>query len=127
MFSLPDKPGPPEDIKVKELTENSVTLTWSPPRDDGGAPITKYVTERREANKRSWGNAVTTPAGKELEVKITGLTEGQSYVFQIAAENEVGRGEYAESKPITPKSQFGRYLIDGVHHCAIAFWRRNKG
>ena len=102
---ISDKPGPPEDIKVKEVTENSVTLTWSPPSDDGGSPVTRYHVERREANKRSWNSATTT---SDLELKVTGLTEGQAYYFQIAAENEVGKGEYAETdKPITPKSQFG--------------------
>ena len=102
---ISDKPGAPEDLKVKGVTENSVTLTWSPPKDDGGAPITKYYIERREASKRSWNNVTSTT---DLELKVTGLTEGQSYHFQVAAENEVGKGEYTETdKAVTPKSQFG--------------------
>ncbi len=97
-------------MKPKEITEDSVTLTWSPPDDNGGSPVTKYVIERREANKRSWNNVTST---SDLELKIPNLREGQAYCFRIAAENEVGRGEYAETEPITPKSKFGGYYLQG--------------
>ncbi len=89
-----------------------MTLTWSPPRDNGGSDIKKYIIERRDANKRAWQSVGTST---EPTIKATNLTEGQSYYFQICAENEVGRGEWAETKPITPKSQYGQYYFNFIY------------
>ena len=51
---LADKPGPPEDLKARNITENSFDLTWDEPRDNGGAKITDYIVEKRDAGKRAW-------------------------------------------------------------------------
>jgi titin len=105
VFLSLDKPSKPLDLKPKEVTETAVTLTWSPPEDDGGAEITGYVLERREVNKRTW-TKVTKLA--ELEFNDEGLTTGINYVYRVAAENEVGVGEFFEmDKAVTPKSAFG--------------------
>ncbi len=41
------------------------------------------------------------------------LTEGKSYLFRVAAENEVGQGPWVEiPDPITAKSAFGRSSSD---------------
>ena len=51
-----------------------------------------------------WFQVVSTI---ELEAPLTGLTEGTTYNVRVAAENEVGVGEFAElSKSVVPKSQF---------------------
>ncbi len=106
---LPDKPGPCENFKVTGVTENSVALKWDDPKDDGGCLITQYVVEHREAVKRSWTRDGTST---ENEYTAIALTEGTNYIFQVAAENECGVGEFVElSKAIVPKSQFGEFII----------------
>ena len=100
-----DKPGPVENLKVKGVTENTVTLTWEDPKDDGGCLISGYAVERRDAGKRSWTRVDTC---SELEYEVGKLTEGQNYNFQVAAENEVGFGPFKElTKGVAPKSGFG--------------------
>ena len=43
----------------------------------------------------------------EQEASLTGLTEGTTYSVRVAAENEVGVGEFVElAKSVVPKSQF---------------------
>lgn len=80
-------------------------MNWSPPEDNGGAEVIGYVLERREVNKRSW-TKVSKPT--ELEFTDEGLTTGTNYVYRVAAENEVGVGEFNEmDKAVTPKSAFG--------------------
>lgn len=95
-----------ENLKVVETTENTVTLKWDDPADDGGCLITGYVIEKKEGLKRSYQRDGSTT---DMQYQSIALTEGQSYVFRVAAENEVGTGEFAElSKSIAPKSQYGK-------------------
>jgi len=105
-----DKPGAPEDLKVKSTTESTVRLSWSPPANDGGSEITKYVIERRDTSKRTWMAAGTT-SGSTLEFTIENLSEKVAYSFRVAAENACGVGEFAEmDKTVSPKSQFSEYF-----------------
>jgi titin len=102
---FPDKPSAPENFTVASMTENTVSLRWSEPSDNGGCLITQYVVERREGNKRTWQRDSTTT---DVEHTAIALTAGQSYSFQVAAENEVGTGPFVElPKTVIPKSQFG--------------------
>jgi len=92
---------------VSSITENSVSLRWSEPSDNGGCLITQYVVEKREGNKRTWQREGVT---SDSEYTSIALTAGQSYSYQVAAENEVGVGPFAElPKSVIPKSQFGEF------------------
>lgn len=92
---ITDKPGPPRDLHVPSVTEDSVTLSWMPPKDDGGSSITQYVVEKREALRMSWYPAGTFAAGV-TSAKISGLEEGVQYVFRVSAVNSVGSGPAEE-------------------------------
>ena len=84
-------------------------MEWEEPEDDGGCLVTQYVVEHREGMKRTWQRDGTC---EDEEYTAIALTEGQNYVFRVAAENEVGVGEFVElDKPVTPKSQFGKYIV----------------
>jgi len=108
VLALVDKPDAPENLTMKDCTESSVTLTWTAPPSDGGAPITRYVVERRDPAKRAWTASGHAPADR-LELVVEGLVEGQAYSFRVAAENSCGVGEFAEmQKPVSPGSQFGQ-------------------
>ena len=62
-----DKPGPPENLKVKDITASSATLKWSAPHDEGGSEVIGYIVEKREGNRRMWQN-VGTIAEREIQV-----------------------------------------------------------
>lgn len=102
-----DKPEPPQNVKIVETSEDTVTLSWEAPVDDGGRPITSYVLEKRDVNRRTWA-----PAGESKEPKftVTDLIEGQAYMFQVKAVNEVGASEPAETeqpgKPLSTHSEY---------------------
>lgn len=38
-----------------------MTLSWLPPKDDGGSKITNYVIEKREANRKTWVRVSSEP------------------------------------------------------------------
>ncbi|RUS90387.1 hypothetical protein EGW08_001882, partial [Elysia chlorotica] len=104
-----DKPSAPEGpIAVSSLTKDSATLTWKPPKDDGGSDVIAYVVERRDAKRNVWTKVMTLDA-VTLDYKATGLVVGNSYYFRITAENEVGQSEPLEtSAAVTPKSPFDK-------------------
>lgn len=92
---------------MSDVTENSVTLKWSPPSKDGGSPVTGYVIEKRDTNRRTYMQVGTT---HNCEFKATRLVQGSDYVFQVCAENDVGVGAAAElSQGVTAKSPFGKF------------------
>jgi len=49
------------NLAVKDITPSSVTLRWSAPHDDGGADVTGYVVEKREASRRMWQSVASVP------------------------------------------------------------------
>jgi titin len=79
-----------------------VWLTWSAPASDGGATITDYVVQHSSNAGSSWttfADAVTTARWGW----VTGLTNGTSYVFRVAAVNTAGTGSFsAASAAVTP-------------------------
>jgi titin len=88
-----DKPGPPTNLKVTEVSEKHVALKWGEPETDGGSDVTGYVIEVREAIRRAWQKAGAIDATEKRQFTVTPLLEGQQYMFRVAAENECGVGE----------------------------------
>lgn len=101
-----DKPQSPCNFTVVSVDENSVTLSWDAPSDDGGRPISGYVIEKRDVNRRTW-----VPVGECSDTTLTvgDLIEGQSYMFLVKAVNEVGQSEPVETEqPVKPISSHSK-------------------
>lgn len=47
-----DEPGKPGRPEPRNWDKDFVELEWSPPKDDGGAPITGYIVQKREKGGR---------------------------------------------------------------------------
>ena len=55
LFSFADKPQPPRGpFEASEIDGESMTLTWQPPKDDGGEPVANYIVEKRKAGTNRW-------------------------------------------------------------------------
>lgn len=92
-LGVPEKPVGP--IKVFDITKDSVTLTWRAPGNDGGAPVTGYNIEYRDAAKPTWERAGSVDS-TTLSWKQTGLLEDSEYVFRVTAVNRKGESEPLE-------------------------------
>ena len=117
-----DKPGPPRDLHVTGAVDNSVSLSWSAPKDNGGSDVTQYVVEKREALRMSWQPAATVGA-KTTTATISGLDQGVMYVFRVSAVNSVGSGPPDElTRAVAAKSPHSEFEVLDSSSPANAPW-----
>lgn len=101
------KPGQPQRPGVSEVTKDTATITWSPPKDTGNAPITNYVVEMKAAGGFQWEVLNPKQAVTQTTFVATRLKEGTEYEFRVSAENKVGRGPASEvSAPV----KYGEFI-----------------
>lgn len=101
-----DKPSPPLNLRPKDYSKDYITVTWDVPESDGGAPITGYRVEKRDAKRDNFTKVGETNS-KTLEIKASKLVEGNQYYFRVYAINEVGESKPAVTdEPITAKLPF---------------------
>jgi titin len=87
-------PGAPTNVTATTAS-GQVTVTWTPPLDDGGNPITTYTV-----TASGGGGSILSP--DEMAV-FTQLAPGISYTFTVFATNAVGNGAVsAPSNAVTP-------------------------
>lgn len=106
-FFSTEAPGKPVGpITFSQILADSVTLTWSPPKKDGGSPVASYTIELTEDGGRNW-KAVDSVEAPSTTYTAKGLTEGQEYKFRVSAVNKVGPGEPLVSDGVTPQRKIG--------------------
>jgi titin len=89
--ALPDSPT----IGVATAVNQSATVVWTPPVNNGGDPISGYIIVP------SIGSAITV--GNVTSYALVGLTNGTAYTFRVAAITAAGTGlQSAPSNSVTP-------------------------
>ncbi|MFV0260077.1 MAG: fibronectin type III domain-containing protein, partial [Acidimicrobiales bacterium] len=78
-------PGAPTDVAAV-AGDGSATISWNPPADDGGSPITSYTVTAEP------GGATCALDAPATSCVITGLTNGTAYTFSVVATNGAGSG-----------------------------------
>uniref|UniRef100_A0A8C6NPE0 Titin n=1 Tax=Nothobranchius furzeri TaxID=105023 RepID=A0A8C6NPE0_NOTFU len=100
-----DRPGPSEGpFTVSNVTEEKCSLSWLPPRHDGGASISHYIIQKRETSRLAW-TVVSSDCGATM-FKVTKLLKGNEYIFRVMAVNKYGVGEPLESEPVIMRNPF---------------------
>ena len=89
--------GAPAGV-VAAAADKSATVNWTAPPCDGGSAITQYVVFAYDGcTTQSWILSALTSAN------FTGLTNGTSFTFRVAAVNGFGMGPLsAASSAVTP-------------------------
>ena len=94
-------PGAPTAVAGTSYAKAQSTVSWSAPSNTAGAPITAYVVRYSSDGGSTWATA--TSAAASSPYTVTGLTDGTSYLFEVAATNSAGTGSFsAPSTPATP-------------------------
>lgn len=55
-----DPPGKPGTPSIEDWDTDRVTLKWTAPKNNGGAPITSYIIEKKEKFSTSWDQILET-------------------------------------------------------------------
>ena len=87
---------------------NGVTLTWKPPTDAGGEPVTNYVVEKRSLNAgNQWVPVSQNVHGTSCNVK--NLQTNDQVEFRVMAENKFGLSTPLNAtEPIKVKPPFSK-------------------
>ena len=105
---VPEAPGKPE---VTAVDRKQITITWTPPKSDGGSPVTGYIIEKKETSSTRWTQAVKDSV-TETSFTVKDLIEGKEYVFHVAAVNKAGTSPFSEpSEPKITKPPYGKIHI----------------
>ena len=122
--SVIDKPEPPLLSPVAgEPQDSAVSLTWTPGAANG-SPITNY--------KVSWTGAVTgeKDCGTVTSCQVTGLKNGKTYSFTVAARNDVGWSKPSTAVEATPDkvpSAPTDVTVTGGNKTAKVTWKAPSG
>ena len=108
---IPDEPGAPRSLRVKDYWTDYITVMWDRPESDGGSPITSYIIEKRDVSRPTWLKAGNVDADC-TEFKATNLFEGVDYSFRVYAVNKVGPSKQAAEldQPCKAKMPFGKFI-----------------
>lgn len=98
-----DTPGAPQNLVVKDIKKDSVTLVWNAPLIDGGSKIKNYVVDKRESTRKAYANVSTKCINTTF--KVENLIEGAMYYFRVMAENDYGVGQAIETKTASKASE----------------------
>jgi len=105
----PDAPEPP---KADRITKDSVTLSWRPPRSDGGAKIRGYIIQKKAKDDADWSDVNGAPIPSNVYT-VPKLKEGEEYLFRVFAVNDVGSSNPSRpSNPIVIEEQPNKPVMD---------------
>ena len=88
-------PGAPTAVVESSVANGTMTFTWTPPANDGGAPIESYLAV---ISPPVTGSSNLMVSG--TSATFTGLTGGVDYTCTVAANSAVGTGP--ASSPSSP-------------------------
>uniref|UniRef100_A0A452ERG9 Contactin 3 n=1 Tax=Capra hircus TaxID=9925 RepID=A0A452ERG9_CAPHI len=88
-------PGPPESVKVDEITDTTAQLSWKEGTDNH-SPVIAYSVQARTPFSVGWQTATTVPEvidGKTHTATVVELNPWVEYEFRVVASNKIGGGE----------------------------------
>lgn len=75
-----------------DASRDGMTIAWHEPDEDGGAPVSGYIIERKEVRSDRWVRANKNPVTM-TRYRSTGLIEGLEYEHRVIAINARGVGK----------------------------------
>ncbi|OCT93034.1 fibronectin type-III domain-containing protein 3a isoform X1 [Xenopus laevis] len=103
--TFPDRPGAPSKPSVKgKVHAHNFRIVWDPPKDDGGASITKYVVEMSEdSNGNKWD---VIYSGMAREYLCDHLSPGSTYHLQVHCISDGGKSQVSDTLSVQTPAVF---------------------
>jgi titin len=130
--TVPKAPTGP--ITALTTNKDAISIQWGPTRDNGGAPVNRYVIYVREVNTNTWTRSGVVDA-HTFTYQALNLTENSEYHFRVVAENCKGAGAHLQTEtPIkacspysVPDAPEGPLVVKNVtDKSATLTWQRPK-
>jgi predicted phage tail protein len=99
----PAEPGPPTGLTAAS-GGGRVRLSWTAPASNGGSPVTGYIIYQGTSPGGESAALVNGSMVKATGYTVTGLANGTTYYFRVAAVNAVGQGRESGETSATPVS-----------------------
>ena len=103
-------PGAPT-LSSATAGNGQVTLSWSAPSSDGGSSVTEYKVYRGNS---AGGGTLLASVGTALSYVDDGLTNGQTYYYQVSAVNAVGEGAKSNELSAVPATVPGAPTLNSA-------------
>jgi hypothetical protein len=123
-------PGAPTGVSGTR-GNTQVDLTWTAPGDTGGLLLTDYAIQYSSNSGGSW-TTFSDGTSTNTYATVTGLTNGTSYIFRVAAVNSIGQGNYSTASSAvipatTPSAPTSLSSTAGDQQLTIAFTAGSNG
>ena len=107
-------------MAVENIRDESITISWKPPANDGGSPITSYIVEKIELNETIKLESIESSWYRCSITRMTHYTDEtllseHKYQYRVIAQNLQGL-----SIPCEPTS-----IITTLRKKNIYFFRKN--
>ncbi|CAG6021481.1 unnamed protein product [Menidia menidia] len=90
-LQIVERPGPPASLKLVDSWGFNAALEWTPPKDSGNTEITGYIVQKADKKTGDWFTVLEHY--HRLTATISDLIMGNSYIFRVFSENQVGISE----------------------------------
>ncbi|KAI7688359.1 Titin [Sarcoptes scabiei] len=95
------KPGPPEQpIRCIANPDDSIEISWNPPKDDGGSPVSHFKIDVYDTVNRPRWTEISRVDGNRLSYVVSNSNPGVRYKFRVISINDFGESDPAISDSI---------------------------
>ena len=114
-------PSPPRDLTAMP-GDQAVALSWRRPAENGGARIVRYEYRQQDGDGPVGAWQIIREDPPPTTHRVTGLTNGTSYTFQVRAVNNRHASPPSEPASATPEPELAPFevTIVGVPEVAVA-------